>query len=106
MMEFISSFEALTLWGRAILAVVVLSVGFLGYQLFQAFVYPYYFSPLRDLPGPKVAGYSLCNIFSKVLHDLTSKLDAGSSLLHRPHFPLLQVGPPRGTLPHVDAYLA
>lgn len=65
MMESISSFEAFTLWDKAIIAVVVLSVGFLGYQLFQAFVYPYYFSPLRDLPGPKVAGCSSCYLLPK-----------------------------------------
>lgn len=34
-------------------AMFMLSALFLGYQLYRIFVYPYFVSPLRDLPGPK-----------------------------------------------------
>jgi hypothetical protein len=35
-------------------AAVILSAVFLTYQLYLVFVYPYFVSPLRHLPGPKV----------------------------------------------------
>lgn len=35
-------------------AIIVFSAVFLAYQLYRIFVYPYYVSPLRHLPGPKV----------------------------------------------------
>jgi hypothetical protein len=42
------------LWDTVKAAIFILSALFLAYQAYRVFVYPYYVSPLRHLPGPKV----------------------------------------------------
>lgn len=54
-MELTFPLTALALRDIVALVAILLSIGWVGYTCYLAFVYPYLFSPLRNLPGPRVS---------------------------------------------------
>jgi hypothetical protein len=54
-MELIFPLTAVALRDIVALVAILLSIGWVGYTCYSAFVYPYLFSPLRNLPGPRVS---------------------------------------------------
>ena len=52
--------------------VIILSALFLTYQIYRILVYPYFISPLRKLPGPKVLIQNPCE-YPKHLFTMTNR---------------------------------